>query len=293
MNILLTGSTGFIGKALYKRLSEDYNVIGLSRGVCQEQNHISCDLVKVDVSELQSIIQNNNIQHVLHFAADPLVKNGDYKATESHVLATHKLLDACNNSIGFYFASSATVYGKYRIQKRSLDKPNPQSVYGLSKFYCEKLIDLYVRQEKIRQAGCFRLCAQVGGNSTHGLLHDIVKKLKSDDKFLYLIGNRPGSKKPYMHINSTVDFIYNALRYTASLSKELYFVTHISTQDNITVLQVAKLAMDVLGIYKPIKWLGKEANWFGDDNFVKLFSSYDGNSHDEIIKALNEYKEIL
>jgi len=266
MNAIVTGDTGLIGKALVDALlAKNYNVLGISRRQGNfDYRHISCDIN--NVLELQDTINDFQPDIVFHFAANARVKDGGYQTSQTNIVGTHKLLDTISCGPKFVFASSGTVYGKHSTTRTTLHYTKPSSVYGLSKDCSEKLIHLYYKQNKISSYLILRYVAHIGKNSTHGVVHDLINKLKSDSEFLELIGDYPGTKKPYLYIE---DSISN----TIYLAENNVGVYNISPKDSITIDTLAKVLMNEIGIHKPIKWLGKEAGWFGDDGYVDIQSN--------------------
>jgi UDP-glucose 4-epimerase len=122
----------------------------------------------------------------------------------------------------------------------------------------ECLVREYTRLERVRGIS-LRFVANCGPHSSHGLIHDIVKKLRSDTKELELLGDYPGSVKPFCYVKDTCQAIISALN--SSYNGPI----NICTSQVLSVYQVANIVMKELGINKPIKWLGEESNWEGDD----------------------------
>jgi UDP-glucose 4-epimerase len=247
MRAIVFGSTGFIGKAIYERLLQDgHTVLGVSRHGQDEQ----IDIVNDDINKIYSVVKNFNPDHIFHYAADPLVKNFGHEGSQSNIVGTHKLLDVTPFDCKFVFASSMTVYGANR-NIHSGTKTKPKSIYALSKLFCEQLIEKYENPYKrIENYKIIRYCAHVGKESTHGLLHDIVEKLRGPNPVLELLGRSPGSLKPFIHID---DSVTETLLYVGGLYKGVY---RVCSETSMTVAAVAELVMAELGIQKPIKFIG-------------------------------------
>jgi UDP-glucose 4-epimerase len=265
MRAIVFGSTGFIGKALYERLQQEgHDVLGVSRHGQDEK----IDIVNDDINKIDSIVRNFNPDHIFHYAADPLVRNFTHESSLSNIVCTHKLLDVTPLNCRFVFASSMTVYGANRnIFYRT--KLKPKSIYALSKLFCEQLIQKYENPyKKINQYTILRYCAHVGKEATHGLLHDIVEKLRGPNPVLELLGKKPGSLKPFIHIDDSITETLNVIK-TSNNEYNL-----VCAQTSLTVEQVAQQVMLELGIFKPIKFLGTKSNWVGDDGVIQLYDPY-------------------
>lgn len=280
---LVTGDTGFIGSAFCKnRITNGYDILGLSRSPNGLFNHVQCDLVKDDFSKIESIVKVYKPDAIFHFAANPLVKNSNHSISED-ILASHKLLDACPEDCKFIFASSATVYGRHSTPRGTFRQCHPISTYGIGKKTVEDIITLYVEKyKKIKVAAILRFCGHVGVGNNHGVCYDIIQKLKGPSQYLELLGKRPGSKKQFLHIDDSIEAItklkYNKQGLTVKNIAPITTTTTgqwgYKTYDHhlLTVLQVANIIMQELGIYKKIKW-NPGANWVGDQNYTAIFST--------------------
>lgn len=305
--ILLTGGTGFIGSHLAKALVESLGkndflcVAGRSvRGTtwhwhqpgpqwCRTGLDV-CD--EKDVAQCMEEVRPN---FIFHLAGNPNVKLAEddthgSKLWQTNVDGTRLLLEHAPEDCRFTFASSATVYGDAWRRCDESCPTNPISLYGASKLAGETLVGTYTRMGRISGVN-LRYVANVGSGCTHGLVYDIVRKLRSDVPTLDLLGNYPGSKKPYMHVADTVA----ATMHIASLGCNGVF--NVSPSDSLTVFEVATAVMLKLGIEKPIRWLGGSANWPGDNplvsvsNFLLVDSGFIPNclfSYEAVAKAARE-----
>lgn len=148
MKILITGGSGFIGRHIIKRLSNDgHDIYNIDKNI-----NPSLDINKQKIIDLYDLNINddffNGIECIIHLAAmvsvprsfsDPVKSFGD------NVFLTVKLLSAAHlhNIKKFVFASSAAVYGDKEGQVSEVDDANPNSPYGLDKLSCEKYIQMF------------------------------------------------------------------------------------------------------------------------------------------------------
>jgi nucleoside-diphosphate-sugar epimerase len=148
MRILLTGSSGFIGKALTPVLEKYWEVHHL------ESNLTDYDKVKQEVKQI-----NPNI--IVHLAARTEVEKSfteQLSFSEINYLGTVNLIESTRqlkNFTSFLFASTMEVYGwqpisdeiKYHgkfTQRQVYDEktiPNPNAPYAVAKYACEKYIE--------------------------------------------------------------------------------------------------------------------------------------------------------
>jgi CDP-glucose 4,6-dehydratase len=103
-NILITGINGFVGTAAAKTFHEQgFHVVGLVRDINFKSNldiHKFCSIVRGDILDkdlLSSILSKYEISHILHLAAQPIVRicNSDpYSAYMTNMVGTLNLLES-------------------------------------------------------------------------------------------------------------------------------------------------------------------------------------------------------
>lgn len=279
--ILVTGANGFIGKSLVEHLSAngDYSIIcasrrfdPTSRPTASVRYHHGNLLDDYHVTRLMAC----DPDVIIHLAANPIVKMDERRPSdiiEDNVVVTHNLLARSPEGCIFVNASSVTVYGSNDLSSLSgaseTSRQSPCSVYGASKAASEHLVNAYTSMGRVRGIN-IRLVANVGPDATHGLLKDIIRKLGSKSPTLELLGDHPGSCKPFLHVDDTSQAFILAASDHRWLTQTF---VNISPAGGITVERFAKCVMDELGIHKPITWLGENANWKGDNRVVIIDSS--------------------
>ncbi len=124
----------------------------------------------------------------------------------------------------------------------------------------------YTQLGKITKPIIFRMCAVLGPEKdlTHGAIYDFCKKLRSNSKFLELLGDEPGSQKPFIHIKDVISAFKMAIE-----REDLTGTYNSCLKDKINIKETAHLVMETLKIKKPIKWLGEKSNWKGDNPIIK------------------------
>lgn len=290
MKMLITGSTGFIGSSILKHFREKYSdiddhVYGCSRSevkpydphrfciyapighdklsYCSHQNkHFTIDLS--DYYAVLRMFEYYKPDTILHFAANPIVKLDQTYPTrilDDNIKATQNLLHHCPANTNFIFASTVIVYRESAYSPTETDMVDPRSVYGVTKLASEGLVRAYDQLGKVRHS-ILRLCATVGPNLTHGVVHDFIDKLKSDSEYLEVLGDAPGSEKPFCHIDDVISALDLILEGRGG-------TFNIVPDDRLNVEQIANIVMNAIDIHKPIKWLGEEANWKGDNSILK------------------------
>lgn len=269
MKALLTGSTGFIGSALLRLLEADprfskvyavsghdrYNWVDAGEKVC----HWGCDVS--DAVAVRELFRFVTPDVIFHLAAIPLVKERGARVSKTNVLGTHNLLAHANPGTRFVLASSAEVYGAQLgpFACHENNPAQPKSVYGVSKLACEGLLKVF---DEIKGVS-LRLAANVGGGATHGLLPDLVRKFR-EGNVVQLLGNAPGSVKPFTHVEDTAHAFIQAATEPGWLD---YDAVNVVADGSLSVLSVAALASASFG-ERNLTWSGE--SWKGDSPKVIL-----------------------
>jgi len=288
MKILVTGVNGFLGSHILRRLRQedrDMDIVGVSRQSykhiwdvtldgdhTQRYQEVYCDLECETM--VAALLLRFKPDVIFHIAANPLVKEDERapcKVSHTNVLATHHLLAYAPQGCRFVYCSSATVYGASlpTFQKwEEGDDTIPNSVYGATKLASEIFVNTLYEQGRVSSL-IFRPVANVGAHATHGVVLDLVRKLKSDSPTLELLGESPGSIKPYNHAIDTAEAFVKL-----GLNTNFTGVFNISADDEISVEDLAKTLMDATGIRKPITWAGKSSVWRGDQPVVRVCNKW-------------------
>ena len=162
MNIIVTGNTGLLGRALTKRLLErGHYVYGLSRGLKENFksfNSKKFKQLKVDLSRIESVKDafkaiTRKIDLVFHAATlhpSKIHPNLKYYMDINLVGATN-LLNACNKKgiRNIIVSSSFSVYGRPEYLPVNENHPTrPMNYYALSKLHADFLFEFYSRVHK-------------------------------------------------------------------------------------------------------------------------------------------------
>ena len=158
MKILITGVAGLLGSRLADWVLEntDNEVIGvddLSGGYIENVpsgvKFFQKDLL--DHESIDSIVRDNNINFIYHFAAyaavglSPFIRRFNY---HNNVIASANLINAAirNEVEKFIFASSMDVYGEQNPPFFETMKPSPTDPYGIAKYAVEMDLENAKRQ---------------------------------------------------------------------------------------------------------------------------------------------------
>tara|TARA_B100001093_G_C26783853_1_gene995779 strand:- start:140 stop:1177 length:1038 start_codon:yes stop_codon:yes gene_type:complete len=206
---LVTGSSGFLGSQIVKKLvSDGHEVVSLDIIEDPELAKIS-QFYRIDISEKSHNYKKifNKVDYVHHNAAlVPLTKAGK-NFFNSNVEGTRNILNQSikYNVEHFSHMSSSAIFGKPEKNKNvNYNKYKPTSLYGYSKYLAEvEVINNY--NENVKN---FKSCSiirprPVVGSGRLGIF-EILFDWVSEDKKIPIIGNG-NNKFQFAHIDDLVD----------------------------------------------------------------------------------------
>ena len=285
--VFIVGGAGFIGSHFVDRLLADAATQSVtvfdnfSSGREWHLAHHAGDsrLVVVtgdvaDLPHLTTAMAGSDV--VIHLASNPDIARA---ATEPAVdfdagtLLTHHVVEAMRVSGArrILYASGSGVYGDLG----DLEVPEdhgpliPISTYGASKLAGEALISAYCHMFDL--TGCvFRFGNVVGPRQTHGVGFDFVRRLLVEPDHLTILGDGQQSKS-YVHVTDVVSAVLMA----AVHAPRPLSTYNVSTTDNMTVEEIATLAVEVCGLDldgTTFEFTGGDRGWKGDIPVVRLNS---------------------
>ena len=200
--ILITGSSGFIGKNLVDNLLSEYEIVGLSKkGEKSKINRITKDINEITSKDFK------NIFCVIHLAAitDPKIcEDFPDQCITTNVLGTQKILEASRkNNCKVVYASTSHVYGiPKKVPISETASTSPTSIYAGSKLAGEILCESYQKQFNM-DISIVRIFSVYGPKSNnHCVLPSIVKQMKNSN--IIKLGNI-NSKRDFIFISDIMD----------------------------------------------------------------------------------------
>jgi len=281
--ILVTGGAGFIGSHLVDKLisnKQDVKVLdNLSNGKLSNLNECNSfnesNFVKKDLNDFRSIYEEfTDVKLVIHMAAEPEVRvntiNPEISFREN-IQNTFHVLEACrkSNVENILFASSSVVYGEPNVIPTSEDYGPlfPISNYGATKIACESMISSYCHSYGINGL-IFRFANIVGSRSNHGVIFDLINKLKKNNAKLEILGDGTQNKS-YLEISDCIEAISICLLKT----KKRLEVFNVGNDDKTDVISIAKTVCKNMNFETKIITNGGVDNgrgWIGDVKVMQL-----------------------
>jgi len=215
MKILITGSSGFVGGHLSKRLKDKHEII------------------PYDLKEGKDILDERmlnehmkSVEVVVHLAAlvsQPESWKKPREYFQTNVVGTHKVVEtAIKNGVPrVIYTSSAAIY-------------DPITPYGISKRWGEDINEVFKDQIKMIILRPFNIYG-TGQNPAYGYaIHNFIRGINGEGK-IEIFGNGK-QRRDYIHIDDVVDTITYAL--TAEVPKE---PIDVGTGHNVEILKLANI----------------------------------------------------
>lgn len=258
-NVIVTGGCGFIGSNFLNYMVPIYKYINFfnidKMDYCASHDNLECrdsinyHFYKCDINDknfIDHILVNNNIDTIVHFAAQSHVDNSfdnSIQYTIDNVLGTHTLLDCCKRYgkiERFIHISTDEVYGEVNLEHpgcREKSILNPTNPYAATKAAAEMLLNSYQHSYNLP-------IIITRGNNVYGP-NQYPEKLIP--KFINLINN---GKKMTIHGNGFTrrNFVhsYDVARaidiiIQKGIIGEIY---NIGTKNEFSVLEIAQMILD-------------------------------------------------
>ena len=192
--VLVTGSRGFIGKQVIKRL---------------KKSEILTDLIdskRIDLKNIEEVMKLNASDVVIHLGGKTTKGLEWDEYFNNNVLGTLNILEYCiTKKIKKMIFVSSYVYGKPKYLPIDEEHPiDPHNAYTKSKYLAEQLCEFYAKNSDLNVI-ILRPFNIFGKTLPNGfLISNLLKSIQTNEKVT--IFNKD-SKRDFLHIDDFVDIV--------------------------------------------------------------------------------------
>lgn len=267
MRCLVTGGAGFIGSHIVDRILKNgdevliYDRFSSGRTLFVEHHakNKKCTLVKGDVLDTPKVTEAmKGVDFVFHIASHANARSGFTDHAIDHMQnleTTRSVLEAMytNQVKKIAFASTALVYGNARVHPTPESYPlEPTSLYAASKAASEHYIQAYASYYDW-QAYIFRFAPFFGERHKHGIIYDVVKKIKKNPGLLELFSDGTPKRAP-VYVADGIDAIFKAIDTT----HDRVNIFNVGNDEILTVDEMVDLILEAAKVTIKKKYLGGE-----------------------------------
>ena len=223
--LIITGSSGFIGKRLLDGLKDRYEVVGLARrsqSRCGAPRHDNISWVQTDVGDRESVAaafrmirETGGADYVIHLAAHYDFTGEDHPEYErTNVEGLRHVLDECRNlDLQRFIFTSSVAACRFPAPGTRLDESSPPDgghVYARSKRLGEEMLAEY--RDEVPSA-IVRLAAVFSDWCEYTPLHVFIETWLSKAWNSRILGGRGASAIPYLHARELTPFFSRVIRH--------------------------------------------------------------------------------
>ena len=233
--ILVTGSAGFIGSNVIKKLS-GYEVV---------TNHN--DSGRIDLQNIDQVMKLDSVDTVIHLAGKiPWRELSSNEFSDNNIKCTQNILEySGKKNVKKIIYVSSYIYGKPKYCPVDEDHPvNPHTAYAESKYLAEKECIDYCKRSNLDLI-ILRPFKVYGESMTSGfLISNLINAVRSGKK-LDIVNK--DSKRDFLHVDDFVELILKTIDYNSKL--EIFNVgsgLSYSFEDIITKIEkISKNKLDI------------------------------------------------
>lgn len=242
MRILITGSTGFVGKAVIKKHTHDHsdNQVFL---LSSRENHEYNTYKYKKIDEKYHWIIPDNFDTIVHIGAWTPKSTNEAQNIDNgfdNILFTKSLIQTQKHLKRIVYISTIDVYAatSETISETSLIKPI--SIYGYSKLFCEEMVSAWAKQNNV-ECCILRLghIYGVGEAAYKKLIPILIQQAIANNPInIFSTGNELRS---FLNINDCADVIWQA---TIGHMQGLY---NVVSEHSVRVKEIAQIIKRLAG----------------------------------------------
>jgi nucleoside-diphosphate-sugar epimerase len=253
--ILITGSTGFVGKNLVPKLiNEGYEILEITRDISKSIDLFNTTTAKIHVNDInfKDKIAEFKPSIVIHLASY-LTPSDDWdditKLIETNIVFLSKILDAVSNIELKLFVNTGTFAEYFKGDDDLL----PAYFYAATKTASRSIVDYYANSYNFKQTIIVPYTIY-GGNNSQKKIIDIIYESTLNEKPLDL--SRGEQVLDFIHIDDVVDFYILSIKNINFLPKKVIFKLGTGVGNNLK--EIAKYVEKITKKQTNINWGAKD-----------------------------------
>lgn len=255
MNLLITGSNGFIGRHVCDYFKENGSfVIGLGRNpktLANTDKYYRCDMSSPDI---ERVFEEERIDAIVHLAADMRKEPYTAEVITHNCVGTERILKLCTQ----YGVETFTELSSLPVIGIPVEHPiteshplRPYSVYHITKIMEEMLAEYATNRFGLRTSS-FRITAPVGIGMNPNTIFSVFVENAVNNKPIILLG-RGGRKQTYIHVRDIAKALYLAIT-----DKRAQGVYNLSSYNTLSNKELAERIIEVTCSKSVITYSGTE-----------------------------------
>lgn len=253
--ILITGSTGFVGKHLVEKLfNEGHTILEITRNISKSSDIFGEITSKIEVNDINfknKIIEfdPNVVVHLASYLTSSDKWDDIEKLIESNILFLSKLLNTVSNLNLNLFINTGTFAEYYKGDNDF----NPAYFYAATKTASRSILNYYANAYNFKQSTVVPYTIY-GGNSSSKKIIDIMLESTKTKKKIEL---SPGEQVlDFIHIDDVTSFYLNLIKNRKRIPNKTNF--RLGTGVGHNLRQVSSVIESVTNKKTNINWGGKE-----------------------------------
>ena len=276
MQVLLTGGTGFFGKALLRHLlanvlTSDASVVVLSRNPAsflaaypEFADHNQISFLQGDIQQRNSLPWDQKFTHVLHAATESTIGPSltPLQRYDQIVDGTRNILNlaVATGARRFLLTSSGAIYGPQPAELAAIPEDwlggpplsEPSTAYGQAKRAAEHLCALVGEQHGLETvvARCFAFVGPDLPLNVHFAIGNFIRDALTADAITVFGDGTP--LRTYLDQSDLANWLFNLLEH--GRPGEAY---NVGSDEVVSIAALAHLVRDILAPGKPVHILGQ------------------------------------
>ena len=277
MRVAILGGAGFIGTNLVVELTKDplnqVYVYDRNPFRYEFENKNRVQFVQGDINDnfaLKKFVDSCSADTIYHLAANSDIKNSAVSSEpdlQDTLMTTVNIASVIQGSHvkELVFASSSAVYGQHDVPISENFPCQPESAYGWMKLASEKILLNLQKIGAVEKLLIARFPNVTGKFQTHGVVYDLVNRLRINPQLLQVLGD--GTQlKPYLSAENLSKTLIRIMNLPWSGDSRV----NIAPPDQITVRNIAEIIADSSIVLPKLEFQETRAGWKGDIPQYKL-----------------------